>query len=368
MELIGHMMTNFSLATVPMTWMVDCIPALKYLPDWFPGTAFKATARQWLKVTKATVDIPHLFVKRQMSEGTFGKSYVSNLIQRHCDNAHNEGDKTTHVTTSAEHEHIIKYTAATLYGGASDTIVSSMSCFVLAMVMFPEVQSKAQREIEQVIGLGRLPTLEDRDKLPYVDGVVKEALRWYPAAPLGFPHVTSEDIIYNNYFIPRGAFLIPAVWWFCHDPQVYAKPDEFDPERYFEPRNEPDPKSVVYGFGRRICPGRHLADSTLFLAIAQMLTVFAISKAEDAEGKQQGATLTPTPGIISHPKDFPYRIEPREEHQEQLIKNIRTKYSLQSVEESISGQDPEIVQELLQGRSLSLNSLGNQLKASPGDK
>ncbi|KAM4066284.1 cytochrome p450 [Hirsutella rhossiliensis] len=89
---------------------------------------------------------------------------------------------------------------------------------------------------------------DDRDKLPYTSGIVKEALRWSPVLPLGTPHVITEDTIYKGYLIPKGAILTPAVWWFCHDPQVYAEPQLFDPERYLEPRNEPDPSIHVFGY------------------------------------------------------------------------------------------------------------------------
>lgn len=53
------------------------------------------------------------------------------------------------------------------------------------MVLCPEIQEKAQREIDQVVGRGRLPTFSDRASLPYISRVVKETLRWMPVTPLG---------------------------------------------------------------------------------------------------------------------------------------------------------------------------------------
>lgn len=82
----------------------------------------------------------------------------------------------------------------------------------MAMSLYPEVQRKAQEEIERVIGTDRLPTFDDRDNLPYVDAIVKEALRWHPVAPMGVPHMTTEDDIYEGYFIPKGALLLPNIW------------------------------------------------------------------------------------------------------------------------------------------------------------
>ena len=83
----------------------------------------------------------------------------------------------------------------------------------MAMALFPEAQRKAQEEIDRVVGTDRLPTFEDRENLPYVDALVKEALRWHPVVPMGVPHVTTEDDIYEGYFIPKGSILLPNIWY-----------------------------------------------------------------------------------------------------------------------------------------------------------
>lgn len=87
-----------------------------------------------------------------------------------------------------------------------------MKIFFLAMTLHPEVQQKAREEINRVVGSHRLPSFEDRDKLPYVDAVVKEAYRWHPIAPFGLPHVTSEDDHFQGVLIPKGAILMPNIW------------------------------------------------------------------------------------------------------------------------------------------------------------
>jgi cytochrome P450 len=87
-----------------------------------------------------------------------------------------------------------------------------MSCFFLAMTVFPAVQRKAQEEIDQNVGTGRLPGFQDRQNLPYIDAIVKEVLRWHPVAPMGLPHMTTEDDICEGYLIPKGALLLPNIW------------------------------------------------------------------------------------------------------------------------------------------------------------
>jgi cytochrome P450 len=80
------------------------------------------------------------------------------------------------------------------------------------MALFPDVQRKAQEEIDRVVGTHRLPSFGDRENLPYLDAIVQEVLRWHPVAPMGIPHMTTEDDIYEGYLIPKGALLLPNIW------------------------------------------------------------------------------------------------------------------------------------------------------------
>ncbi len=79
------------------------------------------------------------------------------------------------------------------------------------MTVYPEAQRKAQAEIDRVIGSNRLPSLADRENLPYVDATVKEVLRWHPVAPMGLPHTSTEDDVIDGYYIPKDAMLFANV-------------------------------------------------------------------------------------------------------------------------------------------------------------
>lgn len=90
------------------------------------------------------------------------------------------------------------------------------------MTLFPDVQRKAQDEIDRVFGGPALPTVEDRERLPYIDAVVKEALRWHVVAPLGVPHRTDEDDIVAGYLIPKNAVLLPNIrYGLSHPPSNF---------------------------------------------------------------------------------------------------------------------------------------------------
>jgi cytochrome P450 len=81
------------------------------------------------------------------------------------------------------------------------------------MSLCPDVQAKIQAEIDHVVGKGRLPLPSDRHSLPYVNAIVNETLRWHTVAPLAIPHKSDEEDTVNGYFTPKGAIIIPNVWY-----------------------------------------------------------------------------------------------------------------------------------------------------------
>lgn len=179
------------------------------------------------------------------------------------------------------------------------------------MSLCPEAQRKAQKEIGSVIGNGRLPTAADRPRLPYVDAVMKECLRILPAAPLGVPHSVREEDKFLGYRIPKETVVYANIWRVLHDPRIYDDPHTFFPERHLSACNAStkryrDPATYAFGFGRRVCPGQHLAEATLFSAIAATLAVFDI---KGVEGIWKAPK--PTTGAFSHPGDFSYELHSR---------------------------------------------------------
>ncbi|KAJ5297431.1 hypothetical protein N7508_007680 [Penicillium antarcticum] len=304
-HITNEALDEFGKATVPGAWLVDIIPALKYVPSWFPGAGFKRTAKLWREHLVGIADRPYEFVKQQIESGKYTPSYLGDML------------KDGFPEPGSEKELVAKWTSASLYTGGADTTVSSINCFFLAMALFPDVQRKAQEEIERVVGQNRLPNVTDRANLPYINAVVKEVLRWHPVAPMGLPHMSSVDDNYDNYFIPKDSIILPNIWAMMHDPDVYPDPMEFQPDRFLGEYPAPDPKVIAFGFGRRVCPGRFLADKTVFLTVAQSLAVFDISKPV-----QSGVGVTTPhfdPGVISHPSPFQCEIKPRTPELEALI-------------------------------------------------
>ncbi|RYN17079.1 O-methylsterigmatocystin oxidoreductase [Alternaria tenuissima] len=313
-DLAGKTMHEFADATSPGKWAVDTMPFLRYAPEWLPGTGFKRTARQMAARLSQTTEQPYQFVKQQMRENKHSTSFLSQAIEN--------------IGSDPDMMHVHKWSAASMYLGGADTTVSSLMTFFLAMTLFPEVQKKAQEELDSVIGGSRLPVTADRESLPYITAIMKETHRWHPVAPMALPHCSTKEDTINGYRIPKGALLLPNNWWFTHDPSVYPSPMTFNPDRFLDTpihKAEPDPRNWIFGYGRRVCPGRYVADNAVFMTIAQTLAVFKVEKLV-ANGETVEPELKFEPGVVSHPVPYRTSVTPRSEKHAQLIRTAEHEY------------------------------------------
>ncbi|KIJ33444.1 hypothetical protein M422DRAFT_264547 [Sphaerobolus stellatus SS14] len=255
-------------------------------------------------------ELPFRETKRRMGKGNADQCFVSSHLSEIVADAASRPDD----------EEVIKNTAATMFVGGTDTTVNTVRAFMLAMILYPEVQKKAQREIDAFLGLQRLPEVGDMHNLPYVMAICKEALRWHPILPNSVAHTASEDDIINGYFIPKGTIVFGNAWTLLRDEADFGpNTDRFDPERYFIPGVRDPGNTGAFGFGRRICAGRYMAMKSVFLAIASILQVFEISKAQDASGKEIPVEAEFTSGFLSFAAEFKYIIRPRSTNAEELI-------------------------------------------------
>ncbi|KAG0694046.1 cytochrome P450 [Suillus ampliporus] len=301
---IGIMQESFTttaILTQPGRWLVELIPSLRFVPSWFPGAGFKRVALDLGQKLSRTDTIPFNWVKQQIQSGSYTPSFVSEQLLPE------DGS-----TVSAQQEEIIKWCSQAIYAGGADTTVAAATSFILAMMLYPEVQKHAQAEIDAVVGQDKFPTFEDRDKLPYIGALIQEILRWAPVAPQGLPHRAMKEDVYEGYRIPKGAVIIANIFYISRDKEMYPDPSEFRPERFLGPSPQLDPRKFVFGFGRRACPGIQFAEASLYLNISCILAAFTIAKPLDERGEE----ITPSPefeniGVIQHPKPFACRFIPR---------------------------------------------------------
>ncbi|KAG5638673.1 hypothetical protein H0H81_011053 [Sphagnurus paluster] len=276
--------------------LVDFFPILAYLPSWFPGTYFMNHARKWEPKLEEMLENPFQDLMKKLNQGSAKPCIVTSQLESLERNGGNSiisiGD--------------IKGAARQAYFAGAETTSSVLTVFILAVILHPECQVKAQAELDAVVGPERLPEFGDRHSLPYLECLLHETLRQVErfidridgklnaVRTKAIPHLAVNDDIYRGMFIPKGSLVIGNVRGMSWDEKVYANPFSFEPTRYLPAplgRGEPHP-TAHWGFGRRICPGRHLADSSVWIAMATLLSTLSISKALGEDGKEITPEIT----------------------------------------------------------------------------
>ena len=169
----------------------------------------------------------------------------------------------------------------------TDTVAILMEWIMARMVLHPDIQAKAQAELDAVVGRGRGVTDADVASLPYIQCVVKETLRMHPPGPLlSWARLAIHDAHVGGHLVPAGTTAMVNMWAIAHDPAIWAEPEVFRPERFQEDVSVlgNDLRLAPFGAGRRVCPGKMLALATTHLWIAQLLHQFEWASAAAAGG------------------------------------------------------------------------------------
>ncbi|KAI0330486.1 cytochrome P450 [Cubamyces sp. BRFM 1775] len=301
------------VVTISVQFLLEHFPLVRHIPAWFPGAGFQRTLGKARAPSDYMLDVPFAMARENtQGAGPGHPSIVAGILSRFGAQG-----------PDAENEQIAKDVAAIAVEGGSDTTYSTIQGIFLALSLNPEVQRKAQAELDSVVGPHRLPDFEDRDALVYINAIVKESVRWHNVVPLGVGHCLTEDDEFQGYFIPAGTVLVPNVWSVMHNPQIYPDPHKFNPDRFIRDgkldTSVLDPTSEIFGFGRRICPGRYFADSTLFITVACVLHVFNIGPPLDENGLPIKIELQQSHGFLSYPEDCRCTISPRSSEAVDLI-------------------------------------------------
>ncbi|THH30306.1 hypothetical protein EUX98_g3869 [Antrodiella citrinella] len=194
---------GLSEAAMPGFSWLDFFPFARHIPSWVPGTASKKLAEKYLPYVQAMRDKPYDEVKAALDKGIAPPSLAASLMER---------NRKKYGGTDEEdlYDKVARSVTGIAYGAGADTTTSSCESFLLAMALFPDVQRKAQAELDRVVGTHRFPNFNDLENLPYVRAVVMETTRWMPVTPSGLPHVVISDDVYNGFHIPKGTVAVPA--------------------------------------------------------------------------------------------------------------------------------------------------------------
>ncbi|TCD67439.1 Protein pns1, partial [Steccherinum ochraceum] len=307
-----------SIVSIPGAYWVEFFPFLKHIPSWVPGARFKKVAEEIFGHVINMRDKPYDEIRAEFSKGTAPPSLAKTFLEE-------VQEKYGASPDLAFHDEVARNVAGLAYAAGADTTVAAAVSATLALGMHPEVQQKAQAMMDKLVGPDRLPDFDDIQQIPYIRAIVMEACRWMPPLPFLIPRVSLVDDEYKGYHIPKGCTLIPNAWGMCRNPEHYHEPERFNPDRYFDKDGniDPDvldPTMLTFGFGRRICVGRHFAMNTLEIYVASVLHVFDIGPGVDADGTPIVLTSEYVGGLVSAPRDFPSSFKPRSETALHLIR------------------------------------------------
>jgi len=286
---VHKMLKRFQMLMRPGAFLIERFPILKYVPG------YTTELEEWRREESQVFHDQLNRVSRELTTGEAGPSFARYLLE----------NQSSHKLSDEE----MAYLAGSLFGAGSDTTAVAIMYVVMASACYPKAQEKVQEQLDIVVGRDRAPTFDDYNSLPQIEAFMLECLRWRPVTTLGFAHCASADIVYKGMCIPEGAIVFGNHWAISRDPIVYPNPDQFDPERWLnsEGKIRDDLKFPSYGFGRRICPGRHIADRSIFINTALLLWSFKITQDPEDPIDEMGFV----DGVIAHPKPFIARFKPR---------------------------------------------------------
>ena len=205
-------------------------------------------------------------------------------------------------------DHLIM-TINDVFSAGSETVITTIRWLIACLVNYPDIQSKVQAEIDNVVGRDRLPVLQDRSKLHYLQAALTETHRFFTVAYLSLPHKATCDSTLNGYEIPKDTVVIFNLWAMHHDEREWDRPHEFDPSRFLDSDGHiievAGIKSYLpFSAGRRVCSGEVLAKKELFLVAAILLHEFTFTNPEGC----------PLPNLVGEvgmnyfPKPFQVRV------------------------------------------------------------
>ncbi|KAJ2913751.1 hypothetical protein MD484_g6663, partial [Candolleomyces efflorescens] len=213
LELSELSIQMISEAITPGSHLVDVIPWLKYVPVWFPGAGFQRKARELRHVSGKLKSSPFNEAVSNFGSPLARASFVSVALGAMDENA---------VDAESQKE-IIRDTAAMFYIAGTDTIVAAILSWIWRMLKHPRILARVHAELDQVLN-GRLPQFDDQDRLPYLMATLMESMRIAPPAPIGAPHLNTEDDVFGDYFIPKASVIVANVW------SMLRREDEYGPD------------------------------------------------------------------------------------------------------------------------------------------
>ncbi|XP_054026911.1 cytochrome P450 2C5-like [Dryobates pubescens] len=170
-----------------------------------------------------------------------------------------------------------------LFGAGTVTTSNTLVFFLMMLAKHPHIQAKVQEEVDAVVGSSRAPSTEDKVKMPYTNAVIHELQRFHRTRIENFPRMTTQDVLFKGYTIPKGTAVIPVFSSVHSDPTQWENPKTVDPGHFLDEKGEFRKREAFMAFsaGKRMCPGEALARIELFLFLTTLLQSFTFQLADD---------------------------------------------------------------------------------------
>ena len=186
-------------------------------------------------------------------------------------------------------------------------IANTLCWALLYLIRNPDVQQMLHQELDQVIGPNRLPTLEDKKSLPFLEATITETLRISSTIPFSVPRKTTVDTTLQGYHIPEGTTVFANAWSVHHNPDTWEEPNDFRPQRFLDKDGKfVPPKAdhfIPFGIGLRSCPGESLSTVVIYLVLARLMHSF---KFENPPGCDLPTLEPGAYGLSYEPKPFKF--------------------------------------------------------------
>lgn len=259
---------EFLRNNIPGQWLVDTYPQLRKIPTFLQW--WRPYGNRVFQYTRSAFKGYYDLMQENIKKGTQKECFATKFYREEKSDDVFDFDQKLFATGG-------------LIEAGSDTSKNQLNMVIAAMAADPNTWvAKARKELDDLCGSNaeRLPTFEDWDKLPYIQAIMKEGLRWRPNVnPTGFPHALIKDDWYEGYHLPAGTVVTINNWAISLSPNEYENPEKFDPDRFLNDDLWNHMKGHYgYGAGRRACAGFRVAQNSMFIFLSRLIYCFDIEQ------------------------------------------------------------------------------------------